>query len=286
MEGQPGLAAISTRETAWAPHLLLAVRWAPGANRCARQSTSVSRRPPADAEPDATTNAAPLALAAPCPGVALWWFGLDRSAGELARCRASLSAGERERAARFGTDFLRQRWIAGRGTLRRLLGEALGLPPERVPLRRGVRGRPEVDLPGAPDFNVSNTRGVALVGIGHGLAAGSRIGVDLERADRIVNADGLASKFLTERERAGIVALGPEERRRSFLRLWTCKEAMSKATGDALSAPFRRIDVDLAGLRLLSGPPPYEPASWSLHAADVPGAYLATVAVWPGRGES
>ena len=78
-----------------------------------------------------------------------------------------------------------------------------------------------------------------------GVAQHQRIGVDLERRDRTLNVEGVARKFMTPREQAALAVLEPDARRRALLRLWTCKEAMSKATGDALSAPFRRIDVEL-----------------------------------------
>src|SRR5207302_8145766 len=132
------------------------------------------------------------------------------------------------------------------------------------------------------DFNVSHTGDTALIAIATGIANEARIGIDLEREDRRVNADGRARKFLTERERAGIVPLTSDARRRQFLRLWTCKEAMSKATGEALSAPFRRIDITLEGAspRLVAGPAPYSPAAWQLVAAATPPGLIATLAIW------
>ncbi len=88
--------------------------------------------------------------------------------------------------------------------------------------------------------------------------------IDIEREARRVNADGLARKFLSARERAEMATLDTDARRERFLRLWTCKEAMSKATGDALSAPFRDLDVSLDGdPKLLAGPPPYVPSAWA-----------------------
>lgn len=72
-------------------------------------------------------------------------------------------------------------------------------------------------------------------------------------------------------------------RRRRFLQLWTCKEAMSKATGDALTAPFRDIDVTVDdGPRLIAGPPPYLADRWRLISAAVPSELIATVALWCG----
>ncbi len=234
--------------------------------------------------PHAAEDADVLALTAPAPGVALWLCHLDRVSADVTALSASLSAQERARAERFGTALLRGRWIAGRATLRSLLGHALGLDPSAVRLRRGVRGRPELDGDYAVDFNVSHTGDTALIAIATGIQDGTRIGIDVERGERRVNADGLARKFLTERERAEIALVASDVRRQRFLRLWTCKEAMSKATGDALSAPFRHMDVMLdGGPRLIAGPAPYAPAAWQLVSAATPADLIATLAIWHQR---
>ena len=216
-------------------------------------------------------------IAAP---VALWWFALDRDDDEAAALAQALSREEMARAQRFGTERLRWRWIVGRATLRVLLAQALDVEPSAVDLVRGRRGRPQLATP-TLDFNVSHTCGMALVGIAATPQAGLRIGVDVEHGGRRVNADGLSRKFLTAREQSALAPLSADERRQGFLRLWTCKEAMSKATGDALAAPFRHLEVSRSdGLALAAGPAPYLPADWALHAVNMPGGFLATVAVW------
>lgn len=221
-----------------------------------------------------------VALPPVASGIELWWAALDRPGDEVKELSSSLSIEELARARRFGTETLSQRWIVGRATLRLLLGRALGIAPSAVALARGRRGRPEL-AEASIDFNVSHTCGKALIGIGDALPPGLRIGVDVEHGERSVNADGLSRKFLSEHEQALLAPMTAEQRRREFLRLWTCKEAMSKATGDALSAPFRRLHVSIdEGLALVAGPPPYLPADWALHAAAVPDGFLATVAVW------
>ncbi len=160
----------------------------------------------------------------------------------------------------------------------------MGIAPAAVAIQRGARGRPQLaDTDRRIDFNVSHTHDVALIAVALDIPAGQRIGVDVERADRAVGADRLARKFLTAREQATLAGQAPDERRRLFLRYWTCKEAMSKATGDGLIAPFRQLDVDLVeGLRLLAGPAPYVPERWSLHPVGVPAGWFATVALWRG----
>jgi 4'-phosphopantetheinyl transferase len=217
------------------------------------------------------------ALPAPALGIALWWCALDASTSRLRQCEAYLSGAERARASRFGTDGLRSRYVVGRGTLRMVLGRTLDVAPADVPIVRGDRGRPRLAGDPTLDFNVSHTAGIALIGIAHSV----RLGVDIERCDRRINVEGIARKFMSAAERAMLATLTPEAARRQLLRLWTCKEAMSKATGDALSAPFAKLDVDLAdGPRLRSGPVPYSPAHWSLHAAALSQEFIATIAVW------
>jgi 4'-phosphopantetheinyl transferase len=237
-------------------------------------------RQPTVVHPQLTST--PQELPAIEPGVALWWCALERTPAEVAGIASVLSTAEMARATRFGTDTLRHRWMAGRAALRVVLGRTLGIAAADVPLVRGVRGRPELaNAADRVDFNVSHTRGVALMGIARDLAGRVRIGVDIEHRDREVSADRLARKFLTPREQATLAQFAPDARRQRFLRYWTCKEAMSKATGDGLIAPFRRLDVDLSPApRLCAGPPPYAPPAWSLHFAELPPEWLATVALW------
>ncbi|HEY7787181.1 MAG TPA: 4'-phosphopantetheinyl transferase superfamily protein [Casimicrobiaceae bacterium] len=215
-------------------------------------------------------------LASPAPGVRLWWCDLHASPSQLQCCESLLSEAERARATRYGLELLRDRYVIGRASLRRVLGRTFGVQPADVTIIRGERGRPRPGGETTLDFNISHTGGVALLGT----LNGARIGVDIERVDRRINVAGLARKFLTENERAFLAALEPDAARRAVLHLWTCKEAMSKATGDALTAPFARLDVELrGGPKLRSGPGAYRPERWSLHAAGVPDAYVATIAI-------
>ena len=161
--------------------------------------------------------------------------------------------------------------------LRLLLGRVLSMEPAAVPIVRGMRGRPQLGTASDIDFNVSHTQKIALIGI----ARGMRIGIDVEHIDRNVNADGLSRKFLTSAERATCEPLGADLRRQRFLHYWTCKEALSKATGEGLSAPFRQLEIELNDvIRLVAGPTPYTPAHWRLRAAEVPPGFFGTLAIW------
>lgn len=225
----------------------------------------------------ADRDTATAALPAPAAGVMLWWCTLAAPAARVRVLEGWLSAAEIDRADRFGTAVLRERYIVGRASLRGILGELLAMDPRDVPIVRGERGRPQLGLAVALDFNVSHTADVALIGA----TRDARIGVDVERLDREINVGGIARKFLTQTERRALADLDADSARRRVLRLWTCKEAISKSTGDALSAPFGSLDVALGDApRLCAGPAPYEPSRWTLHSAPVPADFVATVALW------
>jgi len=223
------------------------------------------------------TGNAPVALGSPSREIALWRVALEAADGDFARLASWLAPAEHARAARFGREALRRRYVIGRASLRWVLGRMLDSSPSEIQIVRGVRGRPRLDGDAELDFNISHTEGVALIGV----TRMGRIGVDVERQERDVYADGLARKFLSDGERATLARLAEPARRARFLRYWTCKEAMSKATGDGLSAPFRRLEVSLAGtIELRAGPSPYDPARWRLYAVDFADGYLATAALW------
>ena len=223
----------------------------------------------------------PRAVATGAPGLSLWLCPLFATATQLERMASTLSDAECARAARFGTTELRSRYIVGRATLRSLLAAAIGRSAADVPLRRGSRGRPELDLPEPPlDFNVSHTRDVALIGF---LRAGgrARVGVDIEHRDRQLGVDRLARRYLTVQERERFGRLDAEGRRQHFIELWTCKEAISKATGAGLSAPMGKIGIELDnGPRVAAGPPPYSPPDWELWPVRDIGGHIATAAIW------
>jgi 4'-phosphopantetheinyl transferase len=224
-------------------------------------------------------SARPRPLADAADGVQLFWCDLDNGDDAIRVLAGWLSPAEHARKARYGLPALARRYVAGRAALRWILGTLLGMPPDAVPIERGERGRPRLADHRRVDFNVSNTLDVAVVAVCQ--APRLRVGVDLEHAGRALNHVALARKFLTTRERAAIAGLPEDDQRRAFLRAWTCKEAMSKATGDALSAPLRHLDVRLApDLALVDGPAPYVAERWSLAAVHVPAPYIATLALW------
>jgi 4'-phosphopantetheinyl transferase len=69
---------------------------------------------------------------------------LDRSIETVERLTLILSRDERERAARYRFKRDATRFLVGRAALRSILGEHLGIDPERVRLTCGAHGKPEL----------------------------------------------------------------------------------------------------------------------------------------------
>jgi 4'-phosphopantetheinyl transferase len=131
----------------------------------------------------------------------------------------------------------RRDFLVARGIVRSVLGAYLGIPPADVRIAAGANGKPFVDSPAAPAFNVSHSHGLAVVAV----AAGFEVGVDLELVDPRLEVGAVARRFLSADEAAYLSQLVPAPRTSAFLRLWTRKEAYAKAIGDGLTLPIGEL---------------------------------------------
>jgi 4'-phosphopantetheinyl transferase len=198
---------------------------------------------------------------------------LDIDPGPLARL---LSADESERAERFAFERDRRRYIVARARLRQLLGERLGAAPESLRFVYKPHGKPALArCPGQRDlrFNVSHCSEVAA----YAFAEGRELGVDVEEVRELADADDIAMRFFSRRERAAYMRLSVRERPQGFFNCWTRKEAFIKALGEGLSHPLEAFDVSLAPgkpARLLRvGGVPASRCGWTL-SSFVPGPGL------------
>jgi 4'-phosphopantetheinyl transferase len=136
--------------------------------------------------------------------------------------------------------------------LRQVLAPLVGLSPAELSFGREAHGRPFLRHAGAPDFNLSDTRGGSLIAV----SRAARIGVDLERVDRQLPVLRLARRWFSAQECEVLEALSAEDARVAFLRLWTAKEASCKSTGTGIFGFLSawRFDVGTAAPRLQSAP--------------------------------
>ncbi len=172
-------------------------------------------------------------------------IALDESGAGWRDFAGQLPEAERRRAESFRFDADRLRFARCRATLRRALGERLGLAPEAVEFEFGPHGKPSLAgaVAGRWQFNVSHTRGAALIA----LAEGAEIGVDVERERPMADMDAVARRVFTKREQEGLRPLAGRARAARFFQLWTAKEAFLKALGTGLTLAPARVECRLPG---------------------------------------
>ncbi len=159
---------------------------------------------------------------------------LDRLPPE---CLRHLNFEERTEAAALLRPDDARRKATARAWLRQELGKVLRLPPEQVPLRRQVSGKPEVDASLA--FNLSHSdQWAAIALLDQPEVLGCRgVGIDLETLSQAAGLWDAREQFLHPTERLALEHHVPAQRDRMSLLCWTRKEAVLKAWGVGLLAP-------------------------------------------------
>ncbi|TVR61369.1 MAG: 4'-phosphopantetheinyl transferase superfamily protein [Candidatus Competibacteraceae bacterium] len=185
-------------------------------------------------------------VGAPTPGLAdrevqVWQTDLQPPAERLRELAATLTADERDRAARFRFSEHRERFIAGRGLLRDLLGRILDRPAAALRFIQGPHGKPMLageDAAAGLGFNLSHSGDRALYAV-----ARRAVGVDLEVLERTVTYADVAKRVCTPREWVVFQTLPTERAREAFFTCWTRKEAIAKALGAGLASGLRTLEV-------------------------------------------
>jgi 4'-phosphopantetheinyl transferase len=156
-----------------------------------------------------------------------------------------LSGDEVARAGRFVHERDRNRYLAGRHALRRLLADVAGMPAEQVAFGRGRHGKPFLVGRTGWHFSFSRRGGDALVGI----SSRHEIGVDLESIGTAQDAQALAEYVCSANEREQWARCPAADRASAFATCWTRKEASLKAVGVGLSVDPAVVDVGFSCVR-------------------------------------
>ncbi|MFE7853225.1 4'-phosphopantetheinyl transferase family protein [Streptomyces sp. NPDC057403] len=241
-----------------------------------------------------TVTARDLERAVPAP-VKLWICANDDLAPAIAAVLAThwLDESEQQIAGRFLFERDRRQYLVAHALVRRALALEAGLAEAELVIFRSSRGRPFLQPPdgglprGGPelDFNLSHASGYNLLGV----MRGQRIGVDVERLGRDAQAlDTIVDTFAPQ-ERAWVARAAPgHSRDRRVLRLWTLKEAYSKARGLGLGLPFDEFAFELAEDRGVIGfrpPADDESGRWRLVELEPVPDVLVAVAIQAAPGQ-
>ncbi|WP_240805969.1 4'-phosphopantetheinyl transferase superfamily protein [Streptomyces sp. BPSDS2] len=134
---------------------------------------------------------------------------------------------------------VRLRFAAARLVLKHAAAAALETGAAELDLAYKIGGRPH--LRGVSQVEVSLTHTDELIVVG--LSRTGRLGVDAEPLSRVLSLDVMLSRVCTPGEQAALGAVDGPDLTAAMLRLWTLKEAYTKALGHGLRLPFTEFGV-------------------------------------------
>lgn len=199
--------------------------------------------------------------------------------GHFEHCFGLLSAEEHARADRIASSRRKHEFVVGRGILRQVLGQYLGIAPRVLLLQTGQHGKPALvpaDGTASVRFNLSHVSAKLVIAI----ALDREVGVDLEKLRTDIDHERLVSCYFSPAERAEYASLPSDQRPAAFWRGWVRKEAYLKARGLGLTLPLDRFDVSLSpdAPVLLGGGEAVEASRWYLRDLDLEPGYVGALA--------
>lgn len=212
--------------------------------------------------------------------VHVWAASLNLNKDQLTELWTLLSADEKQRALRFKFDKHRNRFIAARGILRKILSEYFQIPAEQLIFSYASHGKPYISNANTRlFFNMSDSENLAV----YAVAKEHEVGIDVEFMPHDFDSLGIAKRFFSAYENQMLEQLPEAQKKVGFFNCWTRKEAFIKAIGEGLSYPLDQFDVSLT---------PDEPAAilrinhdamaakqWSLYALHPAPDYAAALAI-------
>jgi 4'-phosphopantetheinyl transferase len=180
-----------------------------------------------------------------------------------------------QRYRRTTDPLVRFRFVTSRLVTKYTAAAALGTKATTLDLAYKIGGRPY--LRGLDQVDISLTHTDDLIAVA--VSRNGRIGVDAEPADRTMSFDLIHGHVCTPAERTELQPLPEQQRAAALLRLWTLKEAYTKAIGQGLRLGFTEFGFGAGSAGLLA--PDGRPASrgeWAFATHRALGRYLISVA--------
>jgi 4'-phosphopantetheinyl transferase len=169
------------------------------------------------------------------------------------RCASVLSDSELRRADRFVTEEGKAHFTQRRAFRRYCGAFVLGSPRSlsQIDFKETKKGRPY--LTELPNFHFSFSS--CRFGFLGAWSSTHAIGVDLEDQTQNLEAAELAQQFFTEAEEKVVKELSGLARLRTFVQLWSLKEAALKSIGEGLPYGLDAFEFELApDLRVVHAP--------------------------------
>jgi 4'-phosphopantetheinyl transferase len=219
-----------------------------------------------------------VALAASAARVDVWGVELDCERSIVDQFAGLLDAAELERAKRFRTTRLRERFIVAHGAVRVVLSRYVAESPTQLRFADGEFGKPELVGESRVRFNLSHSDSRALIAVTHGRP----VGADIEWMRSDVDVLGIAGRYFFGFEHQDIRAAVPSEQIARFFAYWVAKESILKGEGLGIGYALERFGVQFdtarfaAGITTVGADAPS--SDWRIQMLDAGAGWAAAVA--------
>jgi 4'-phosphopantetheinyl transferase len=213
--------------------------------------------------------------------VHLWLGNVKTSSCDREAMLKTLSRDEQERRLRFRFPEDQANFLFARSMLRIVLASYLDAGPAAVNFSYSAHGKPS--LPGSPSgglqFNLSHSGDLVLLAV----CRDRRIGVDIEKVRRDIEAREIAENYFSAAEREALSHFAGPSLHDAFFSCWTRKEAFVKARGEGLSCPLNCFDVPVdpeeQDMEIQTRPDAAEASRWNLRSLKLAPGYAAALAI-------
>jgi len=212
----------------------------------------------------------------------VWAATLSVAPGILEKYATTLAPDEIARANKFKFDKHRNRFIAGRGALRAMLGQYLNAEPTALRFAYSPNGKPQLTEGFAGSgihFNLAHTEDLAVMAV----TRIGAIGADVEAVRPMKNVEELVARFFSPRENELFQKVSADQKPGAFFDLWTRKEALLKATGEGITRSLSLVEVSFlpgepARLLAISGSAA-KAAQWCLRELSPAAGFTGAIAI-------
>lgn len=207
----------------------------------------------------------------------VWKISAGLNATQIENFKPMLSGDEIDRAGKFYRQQDRDRFITSRAALRIILGKYLNLLPETIQFAPGLNKKPYIKNSTRHNlqYNLSHSGDTILLAV-----ADTVLGADVEFVNHNFGyREVLADNFSAEE----VNYISEADSIHRFFKLWTRKEAITKATAQGLDCDLRLLP-GLDGTTTVADGIIASDQAWLINSFDLSSQYVASVASSPFIG--
>jgi 4'-phosphopantetheinyl transferase len=182
-----------------------------------------------------------------------------------------LSPDEVEKAGRYHSKTASLQYINERRLLREVLSKYIPYDPSEIIFEYSMKGKSRIkgEFFDGVQFNLSHSGDMVAIAV----SRGRRVGIDVEKIRDDIPEAELARRFFSSTEAAAFSHFHGFRKSELFLKMWTRKEALLKATGEGIGGLGNCFDISNECYISRNG------TSWQVHDLEVPIGYISALAI-------